>query len=138
MEETLMAMDLGPLLGLFLQSFIVQVTMSALAIIIFVIVYGRMIEIYLMVSLAPIPLSTFGNREQSNIGQNYLRSLFAIGIPGIPDYDLRGHLCGADFSLSHSVMTSSVLSGVLWATPSFCAFTLFKTGSLAKGVFSAH
>ena len=74
MEETLMAMDLGPLLGLFLQSFIVQVTMSALAIIIFVIVYGRMIEIYLMVSLAPIPLSTFGNREQSNIGQNYLRT----------------------------------------------------------------
>ena len=53
-----MAMDLGPLLGLFLLSFIVQVTMSALAIIIFVIVYGRMIEIYLMVSLAPIPLST--------------------------------------------------------------------------------
>ena len=82
MEETLMAMDLGPLLGLFLQSFIVQVTMSALAIIIFVIVYGRMIEIYLMVSLAPIPLSTFGNREQSNIGQNYLRSLFAIGFQG--------------------------------------------------------
>ena len=91
-----MAMDLGPLLGLFLQSFIVQVTMSALAIIIFVIVYGRMIEIYLMVSLAPIPLSTLETENRSNIGQNYLRSLFAIGFQGIPDYDLRGHLCGAD------------------------------------------
>lgn len=65
MEETLMAMDLGPLLGLFLQSFIVQVTMSALAIIIFVIVYGRMIEIYLMVSLAPIPLSTLETENRA-------------------------------------------------------------------------
>lgn len=82
MEDTLMAMELGPLLGLFLQSFIVQVTMSALSILIFVIVYGRMIEIYLMTSLAPIPFATFGNREQSQIGQNYLRSLFALGFQG--------------------------------------------------------
>ena len=74
--------DLGPLLGLWLQSIIVQITMSALSILIFVIVYGRMIEIYLMVSLAPIPFSTFGSREQSQIGQNYLRSLLALGFQG--------------------------------------------------------
>lgn len=79
MEDTLNAMEIGPLLGLFLQSFIVQVTMSILSVVIFVIVYGRMVEIYLMTSLAPIPFSTFGNREQSQIGQNYLRSLFALG-----------------------------------------------------------
>ena len=131
-----MAMDLGPLLGLFLQSFIVQVTMSALAIIIFVIVYGRMIEIYLMVSLAPIPLSTFGNREQSKYRTEL--SAFAVcnRIPGIPDYDLRGHLCGADSGLSHSVMTSSVLSGVLWATPSFCASPCLRLVRLRR-VYSA-
>ena len=82
LEETLMDMDLGPLLGLWLQSIIVQITMSALSILIFVIVYGRMIEIYLMVSLAPIPFSTFGSREQSQIGQNYLRSLLALGFQG--------------------------------------------------------
>ena len=82
LEETLQGMDLGPLIGLLLQSFVVQITMSALAIIIFVIVYGRMIEIYLMVSLAPIPFSTFANREQNQIGQNYLRSLFALGFQG--------------------------------------------------------
>ena len=61
MEETLNGMELGSLLGLFLQSFIVQITMSALSIVIFVIVYGRMVEIYLMPSLAPIPFATFGN-----------------------------------------------------------------------------
>ena len=82
LEETLNGMELGPLIGLLMQSFVIQFTMSALAIVIFVIVYGRMIEIYLMVSLAPIPFSTFGNREQSQIGQNYLRSLFAIGFQG--------------------------------------------------------
>ena len=82
MQATVEAMDLGPMFGLYLQSFIVQTTMWVLGILIFVIVYGRMIEIYLMVSLAPIPFSTFGNREQSQIGQNYLRSLFAIGFQG--------------------------------------------------------
>ena len=79
---TLEGMDLGPLLGLYLQTFVVQVTMLALSAIIFVIVYGRMVEIYLMVSLAPIPFATFGNHEQSHTGQNYLRSLFALGFQG--------------------------------------------------------
>ena len=82
MQATLEGMDLGPLLGLYLQTFVVQVTMLALSAIIFVIVYGRMVEIYLMVSLAPIPFATFGNHEQSHTGQNYLRSLFALGFQG--------------------------------------------------------
>ena len=82
MEETLTEMDIGPLLGLFLQSIIVQITMYALSIVIFIIVYGRMVEIYLLTSLAPIPFATFGNREQSQIGQNYLRSLLALGFQG--------------------------------------------------------
>ena len=84
MQATLEGMDLGPLLGLYLQTFVVQVTMLALSAIIFVIVYGRMVEIYLMVSLAPIPFATFGNHEQSHTGQNYLRSLFALGFRTYP------------------------------------------------------
>ena len=82
MRETLEEMELGPLLGLFLQSFVVQLCSMILSVVIFVIVYGRMVEIYLMTSLAPIPFATFGNREQSQIGQNYLRSLFALGFQG--------------------------------------------------------
>ena len=137
MEETLMAMDLGPLLGLYLQSFIVQVTMSALAIIIFVIVYGRMIEIYLMVSLAPIPFSTFGNREQSSIGQNYLRSLFAIGFQGFLIMICVGIYAVLVQSVAFSDDIIASIWGVMGYTVLLC-FTLFKTGSLAKGVFSAH
>ena len=137
MEDTLMAMELGTLLGCFLQSFIVQVTMSALAIIIFVIVYGRMIEIYLMVSLAPIPFSTFGNREQSSIGQNYLRSLFAIGFQGF----LIMICVGIYAVLIQSVAFDEDIMGSIWGVVGYTVllcFTLFKTGSLAKSVFSAH
>ena len=86
---------MGPLFGLFLQSFFIGITLRILSIVIFVIVYGRMIEIYMAVSLAPIPFSTFGSQEQSQMGQNYLRSLFALGFPGLPHPDLCGHLCCA-------------------------------------------
>ena len=137
MEDTLMAMDLGSLLGLFLQSLIVQVTMSALAIVIFVIVYGRMIEIYLMVSLAPIPFATFGNREQSSVGQNYLRSLFAIGVQGFLIMICVGIYAVLVQSVAFSEDIIASIWGVMGYTVLLC-FTLFKTGSLAKGVFSAH
>ena len=76
LQSSLMQMDVGPLFGLFLQSFFIGITMRILSIIIFVIVYGRMIEIYCMVSLAPIPMATWGNHEQSHMGQN-LKCLFA-------------------------------------------------------------
>ena len=82
MQSTLEAMELGPLFAIFLQSFIVQFLMYVLSAVIFVIINGRMVEIYLMVSLAPLPFATFGNREQSMMGQNYMRSLFALGFQG--------------------------------------------------------
>lgn len=136
-EETLKAMDVGPLFGLFLQSFIVQFTMSALSIIIFIIVYGRMIEIYLMTSLAPIPFSTFANREQSQIGQNYLRSLFALGFQGFLIMICVGiyAVLIQNVSISEDIIAS--IWGVMGYTVLLC-FTLFKTGYLAKSVFNAH
>lgn len=136
-QETLMEMDIGPLFGLFLQSFIVQFTMSALSIIIFIIVYGRMIEIYLMTSLAPIPFSTFANREQSQIGQNYLRSLFALGFQGFLIVICVGiyAVLIQNVSISEDIIAS--IWGVMGYTVLLC-FTLFKTGYLAKSVFNAH
>lgn len=137
LEETLMEMELGPLLGLFLQSFLVQITMWALSILIFVIVFGRMVEIYLVVSLAPIPFSTFGNREQSQVGQNYLRSLFALGLQGFLIMICVGiyAVLIQDVAFSDDIIAS--LWGVMGYTVLLC-FTLFKTGALAKSVVSAH
>lgn len=137
MQATLEEMDLGPLLGLYLQTFVVQVTMLALSAIIFVIVYGRMVEIYLMVSLAPIPFATFGNHEQSHTGQNYLRSLFALGFQGF----LIMICVGIYAVLIQNLAFSSDIIGSIWGVMGYTillAFTLFKTGSLAKSVFAAH
>ena len=137
MQATLEGMDLGPLLGLYLQTFVVQVTMLALSAIIFVIVYGRMVEIYLMVSLAPIPFATFGNHEQSHTGQNYLRSLFALGFQGFLIMICVGIYTVLIQNLSFSDNIISSIWGVMGYTV-LLAFTLFKTGSLAKSVFAAH
>ena len=82
MQSTLESMNIAELIGIFFQTSIIYVLMALLSILIFVIVYARMIEIYLTVSLAPIPFATFANKEQSMIGQNYLRSLFALGFQG--------------------------------------------------------
>lgn len=137
MQSTLEAMDLGPLLGLYLQTFIVQVTMMALSAVIFVIVYGRMIEIYMVTSLAPIPFATFGNREQSHTGQNYLRSLFALGFQGFLIMICVGIYAVLIQSVAFSDDIVMSIWGVLGYTVLLC-FTLFKTGSLAKSVFAAH
>ena len=137
LEETLMDMDLGPLLGLWLQSIIVQITMSALSILIFVIVYGRMIEIYLMVSLAPIPFSTFGSREQNQIGQNYLRSLLALGFQGFLILICVGIYAVMVQGIAFTDDVIGSIWGVMGYTVLLC-FTLFKTGTLAKGVFNCH
>ena len=137
MQATLEGMDLGPLLGLYLQTFVVQVTMLALSAIIFVIVYGRMVEIYLMVSLAPIPFATFGNHEQSHTGQNYLCSLFALGFQGFLIMICVGIYAVLIQNLSFSDNIISSIWGVMGYTV-LLAFTLFKTGSLAKSVFAAH
>ena len=137
LESTLDGMGLGALLGLYLQTFIVQFTLLALSAIIFVIVYGRMIEIYLMVSLAPIPFATFGNREQSQIGQNYLRSLFALGFQGFLIMVCIGIYAVLVQSISVSDTIVKTIWGVVGYTVLLC-FTLFKTGSIAKSVFNAH
>ena len=137
MQSTLEAMDIGPLLSIFLQSFVVQFLIYILSALIFVIVYARMIEIYLMVSLAPIPFATFGNREQGMIGQNYLRSLFALGFQGF----LIMICVGIYAVLIQGISFSTDIIGSLWGVMGYTillAFTLFKTGSVAKAILHAH
>ena len=136
-QSTHETMEIGPLLSIFLQTIIVRFLIYILSALIFVIVYARMIEIYLMVSLAPIPFSTFGNREQSMIGQNYLRSLFALGFQGF----LIMVCVGIYAVLIQSVAFSTDVIGSLWGVLGYTillAFTLFKTGAVAKSILHAH
>ncbi len=135
--STVDSMGNGALFGLYLQSAVVLLTLDALSKIIFVIVYARMIEIYLMTSLAPLPLATFGNKEQSHIGQNYLRSLAALAFQGFLIL-----ICVAIYAvLVQNITISSDVIETLWGIVGYTillCFTLFKTGSLAKSVFAAH
>lgn len=137
MQTTLEGMDLGPLFAIFLQTFVVQFLFNILAMIIYVIVVGRMIEIYLYVSMAPIPFATFGNKEQSMVGQNYLRSLFALGFQGF----LIMVCVGIYAVMIRDVAFSLDIMGSLWNALGFTillGFTLFKTGSVAKSILHAH
>jgi len=137
MQSTLQAMGVGELLGIYLQSFIVQVGIHILSIAIFVIINGRMIEIYLYTSMAPIPFATFGNKDQSMMGMNYLRSLFALAFQGF----LIMICVGIYAVLITGVAFTSDITGSLWSVLGFTvllAFTLFKTGTLAKSILHAH
>ena len=137
LEVRLMAMDLGPLFGLWFQTLFVGVCMWALSICIFIVVYGRMIEIYLVTSIAPIPMATMMNREWGQTGQNYLRSLLALGFQAFLIV-----VCVAIYAaLVGNITASDNISYAIWTCMGYTVllcFTLFKTGSMAKSIFHAH
>ena len=137
LEATLETLGLGSLLGLWLQSLLIHVTMWAINIVIFVIVYGRMIEIYMVTSVAPIPMATMVNREWGQMGQNYLRSLFALGFQAF----LIMVCVGIYAVLVQNISVGSDVSAALWTCIGYTVllcFTLFKSSSVAKSVFNAH
>lgn len=137
MEEQLMEMELGPLFGLWFQSLFVGITMWALTICIFIITYGRMLEVYLVTSVAPIPMAAMLGREWGGMGQNYLKSLFALGFQAFLIM-----VCVGIYSvLVQSIATDGNISGAIWACMGYTVllcFALFKTGSLSKSLFGAH
>ena len=137
LEARLNEMEVWSLLGLWLQAIIVKLTMNALNICIFIIVYGRMIEIYLVTSIAPIPMATTMNREWGQMGQNYLRSLFALGFQGFLII-----ICVAIYAvLVQNMIVDTNISTAIWSCMGYTVllcFTLFKTGSLAKSLFNSH
>ena len=136
-EAKLDAMSVGGLLGLWFQSLFVGLTMKALSICIMLVVYGRMIEIYLVTSIAPIPVATMVNREWGGMGQNYLKSLLALGFQAF----LILVCVGIYAVLIQTIAATDDISGAIWSCMGYTVllcFTLFKTGSLAKSVFSAH
>ena len=137
MESRLMDMELGPLFGLWFQSLFIGITMWALYICIFIVIYGRMIEIYLVTSVAPIPMATMMSREVGGgMGQNYLRSLIALGFQAFLII-----VCVAIYAvLVQNIATESDVIMAIWSCVGYTVllcFTLFKTGSLSKSVFNA-
>lgn len=137
LESRLMEMDVGPLLGLWFQSLFVGICTWAITICIFIVIYGRMIEVYLVTSVAPIPMATMANREWGQMGQNYLRTLFALGFQAFLIM-----VCVAIYSvLVQNISVSGEISNAIWTCMGYTVllcFCLFKTSSLARSVFNAH
>lgn len=137
LEGRLMEMDVGPLLGLWFQSLFVGICTWAITICIFIVIYGRMIEVYLVTSVAPIPMATMMNREWGQMGQNYLRTLFALGFQAFLIV-----VCVAIYSvLVQNISVSTDVSAAIWTCMGYTVllcFCLFKTSSLARSVFNAH
>ena len=136
-QATLETLEWGELTTIYMQTFVLQFLLQFLAIIIFIVVNGRMVEIYLYVSLAPIPFATFGNHEQSQTGQNYFRSLWALGLQGFLIM-----VCVGIYAVMIQTLTVTTdIVDYLWKVLGFTAllaFTLFKTGSVAKSIVHAH
>ena len=137
LETELMAMDLGPLFGLWFQSLFIGITMWILTICIFIVIYGRMIEIYLVTSIAPVPMAAMMGREWGGMGQNYLRSLMALGFQAFMII-----VCVAIYAvLVQNIAISEDIIMSIWSCVGYTVllcFTLFKTGSLSKSLFAAH
>ena len=137
LESRLTEMDVGPLLGLWFQSLFVGICTWAITICIFIVIYGRMIEVYLVTSVAPIPMATMANREWGQMGQNYLRTLFALGFQAFLIM-----VCVAIYSvLVQNISVSGDISTAIWTCMGYTVllcFCLFKTSSLARSVFNAH
>lgn len=137
LEARLREMEIGPLLGLWFQTLFVGVTLQALSICIFVIVYGRMVEIYVVTSLAPIPMATMMNHSWGQMGQNYLRSLFALGFQAFLII-----VCVAIYAvLVHTIAVETDVVAAIWTCIGYTVllcFSLFKSGGVAKQIFGAH
>ena len=136
LEAQLEAMETGALLGLYLESMILSLAMSAMSICIFLIIYGRMIEIYITISIAPIPMSTMINREYGGIGNSYLKSLFALAFQGFFIM-----VCVAIYAaLLQSITVAPSVRAAVWSGMGYTillCMILFKTGSISKSIFGA-
>ena len=137
MRTSMEAMGVGELLGLAIETLVISLCLKIMSILITVILYGRMIEIYCTVSIAPIPIATMSNREWGSIGTNYLKGLFALAFQGFLIMICVGIYAVLINNMIIAVNIHSALFSVAAYTVILC-FSLFKTGSLSKSLFNAH
>ena len=137
MESAMENMELGELVQLAIETLVVSMCMKIISILITVILYGRMIEIYVYTSVAPIPFSTFANREWGSIGNSYVKGLLALGFQGFFIMVIVGIYCVLINQMTISDNIHSSLFSIAAYTVLLC-FALFKTGSISKTVFGAH
>lgn len=136
-RTTLEAMGTGELFLLVLETSLVSLCMKILSVCITVVIFGRMIEIYLYSSVGAIPFATMANHEWGQMGSNYLRGLVALGFQGFFIMVCVGIYAALVNGFTVTTDLHSTIFSIVAYTVVLC-FTLFKTGSISKSIFNAH
>ena len=136
-ENSIDLMGIGELLGLGMETMFLSFAMKIMSVLITVILYGRIIEIYLYILASPIPFATWTNREWGTIGSNYFKSLFALAFQGFFIM-----VCVGIYAvLVSGVSVAGNIHSAFWSVAAYTVvlcFSLFKTGSLSRSIFNAH
>lgn len=138
----------GILVTFLLFSLIMWIAVVASLVIVMLVIISRMIEAFMYISIAPIPMSTFMNKEWGTIGNNWLRNLLAIAFQGVFivvaialfqtmfTVTLQGML-EVDLTDGASIdLYFNMILCIVWAI-ALC-FTVFRSSSVSKSVFNAH
>ena len=136
MVDALKTKELGTLIGIALETGLVKFSLTALSVLITVILYGRMIEIYIYCSSAAIPFSTMGNKEWGSIGTNYIKSLFALGLQGLFILIFFGIYAVLVKTVNFTDMHTSILQVLAYGL--ILGIMMMKSGSIAKAILNSH
>ncbi|HES2383822.1 TPA: hypothetical protein VNU89_001333 [Streptococcus pyogenes] len=136
MVDALKTKELGTLIGIALETGLVKFSLTILSILITVILYGRMIEIYIYCSIAAIPFSTMGNKEWGSIGTNYIKSLFALGLQGLFILIFFGIYAVLVKTVNFTDIHTSILQVLAYGL--ILGVMMMKSGSIAKAILNSH
>lgn len=136
MVDALKTKELGTLIGIALETGLVKLSLTILSILITVILYGRMIEIYIYCSVSAIPFSTMGNKEWGSIGTNYIKSLFALGLQGLFILIFFGIYAVLVKTVNFTDIHTSILQVLAYGL--ILGVMMMKSGSIAKAILNSH
>ncbi|MFC2282708.1 MAG: VirB6/TrbL-like conjugal transfer protein, CD1112 family, partial [Lachnoanaerobaculum saburreum] len=136
MVDALKEKSVGTLIGISLETGLVKISLTILSVLITVILYGRMIEIYIYCSVAAIPFATMGNKEWSSIGTNYIKSLFALGLQGLFILIFFGIYAVLVKTVNFTDIHVSILKVLAYGM--ILGVMMMKSGSIAKAILNSH
>ena len=136
MVEGLRDKGLGELVMILFETSIIKIAIQAISLVVMLVVYGRMFEIYIYCSVSAIPFATMGNRDWGQIGTNYIRGLFAIGLQGLFLIICLGIYAVLVKTISITDIHASTFMILGYAL--LLGLMMLKSGTLAKSILNAH
>lgn len=136
MMDTLKEKGVGELVMILFETSLIKVAIQVISVVIMLVVYGRMFEIYVYSSVSAIPFATMGNKEWGQIGTNYIKGLFALGIQGLFLMVCLGIYAVLVKTIKITDIHTSTMTILGYAV--LLGLMMLKSGTLAKSVLNAH